>query len=365
VTAAQLDQLASDSIIALANAKDYVKAKLVDKTMYPDHVKKEIKTLLKMDADDDINQLTLADMKQLPKKDKEKGDKIAVYYAYGSIVDSEATGIFNTEHCIVGNSTVEDLNKLADDDDVKAVVLRVNSGGGSANASQQIWHAIKALKEKKPVVVSMGGAAASGGYMISAAANYIIAEPTTITGSIGIFGLIPNFSGLITDKLGITFDGVKTNRFTDFEEQLVVGKDNSEEMQYMQHYVDRGYITFLDIVADGRKMKREQVDSIAQGRVWLAKDAVKIGLVDKLGSLDDAVKKAAELAKVEKYHCAAYPAPASWFEQLINQDKKEGSYLDEELRQVLGDLYDPLMQVRRDAQGSRLQAKFPYRLETK
>ena len=364
VTAEQLNQLANDSIIALANSQDYVTAKLVDKLMYPDEVSNEIKTLLKIKADDDINQLMLADMKNLPKKQKDKGDKIAVYYAYGSIIDSEATGIFSTEHSIVGSTTVEDLNKLAKDDDVKAVVLRVNSGGGSANASEQIWHAIKQMKTKKPVVVSMGGAAASGGYMISAGADYIIAEPTTITGSIGIFGLIPNFSGLVTDKLGITFDGVKTNKYTDYEENLVLAKENAEEMRYMQGYVDRGYINFLDIVADGRKMKREEVDSIGQGRVWLATDALKIKLVDQLGSLDDAIKKAAELAKTTNYYAASYPEPASWFEQLIEEQQKK-SYLDSELRQVLGDLYQPFVELRRDMQGSRLQAKLPYRLEVK
>ncbi len=197
--------------------------------------------------------------------------------------------------------------------------------------------------------------------MIRAAADYIVAEPTTITGSIGIFGLIPNFSGLVTDKLGVTFDGVKTNKYTDYEENLVLGKDNSEEMRYMQGYVDRGYITFLDIVADGRKMKREQVDSIAQGRVWLAKDALAIKLVDKLGSLDDAVKKAAELAKTESYYTKAYPESAGWFEQLLDKSDKK-SYLDGELRQVLGDLYQPFVELRRDMQGSRLQAKFPYQL---
>ena len=361
----ELNQLANDSIVALADAKDYLTAKLVDGLMYPDEVSKEIKKRLQIDEDDDINQLTLADMKNLPKKDKDKGDEIAVYYAYGSIVDSETTGVFSTEHSIVGTTTVEDLNNLAKDDNVKAVVLRVNSGGGSANASEQIWHAIKQLKEKKPIVVSMGGAAASGGYLISAAANYIIAEPTTITGSIGIFGLIPNFSGLVTDKLGVTFDGVKTNKFTDYEQQLVLGKENSQEMRYVQSYVDRGYINFLDIVADGRKMKRDEVDSIGQGRVWLATDAVKIKLVDQLGSLDDAVKKAAELAKVEKYYSASYPAPASWFEQLLDEQKKKKSYLDGELREVLGDLYQPFAELRRDMKSSRLQAKLPYRLEVK
>ena len=203
------------------------------------------------------------------KSDKNKdGDKIAIYYAYGSIVDSEAMNLLDGGgHCIVGKNTAEDLRKLADDDDVKAVVFRVNSGGGSAVASEQIRHAVKLIKAKKPVVVSMGGMAASGGYWISSPANYIVAEPTTVTGSIGIFGLIPNFSGLVQDKLGVTFDGVTTNKYTDFETDLVLGKDNDETMKYMQSHVDRGYQSFLNIVSEGRGMKPAQVDSIAQGRV--------------------------------------------------------------------------------------------------
>ena len=363
VSAAQLDQLANDSIIALADAKDYVKAKLVDKLMYPEELKTVIKERLGLDKDDDINQLTLSDMKGIEPKQKEKGDKIAVYYAYGEIIDQMASP-FVSDHSIVGKQTVDDLNKLASDDDVKAVVLRVNSGGGSAVASEQIWHAVKQLKTKKPVVVSMGGAAASGGYMISAAADYIIAEPTTITGSIGIFGLIPNFSELVTDKLGVTFDGVKTNTYTDFEDNLVLGKDNAEEMKYMQSYVNRGYINFLDIVANGRKMKREAVDEIAQGRVWLAKDALGIKLVDKLGSLDDAVKKAAELAKVSEYHAATYPAPASWIEQFMPSEKK-GTYLDSELRALLGNMYEPVMELQREQSRNRLQARLPYSMNVK
>ena len=166
-------------------------------------------------------------------------------------------------HCIVGKTTAEDLRKLAEDDDVKAVVFRVNSGGGSAVASEQIRHAIKYLKTKKPVVVSMGGAAASGGYWISSPANYIVAEPTTITGSIGIFGLIPNFSGLVTDKLGVTFDGVKTNKFAGYETELILGKDTDEIMNRMQNYINRGYQNFLNVVSEGRGMKPEQVHEIA------------------------------------------------------------------------------------------------------
>jgi protease-4 len=362
VKAEQLDQLANDSIMLFANQTDYVQAKLIDKVMFPEEIKAEIKKRLKLDKNDDINQLMLSDMLNVKSKEKNDGEQIAVYYAYGSIVDNEAFDLLSgTDHKIVGKTTAEDLRKLADDDDVKAVVFRVNSGGGSAVASEQIRHAIKLIKEKKPVVVSMGGMAASGGYWISSPANYIFAEPTTITGSIGIFGLIPNLSGLVTDKLGVTFDGVTTNKHTDYETDLVLGKDNDENMKFMQTYVDRGYQSFLDIVSEGRKMKPEEVDSIAQGRVWLATDALKIKLVDKLGSLDDAVKKAAELAKLKEYHTAAYPAKGSWMDQFLPSENK-GSYLDskfqQEMKALLGDLYEPLIELRQTVKdGSYIQAR--------
>ena len=358
----QLDQLASDSIIAFANPTDYLQAKLIDGLMYPEGIKEVVKKKLGIDDDDDdddINQLLLSDMLGVKSKKKDKGDKIAIYYACGEIIDQLASN-FSTETNIVGSTMVADLNELAKDDDVKAVVIRVNSPGGSAVASEQIWHAIELLKAKKPVVVSMGGLAASGGYMISAGANYIYAEPTTLTGSIGIFGIIPNLSGLVTDKLGITFDGVKTNRFGDYEENLVFAKENSEEIKNMQTFVDRGYETFLNIVAEGRSMTRDQVHEIAQGRVWLATDALPIKLIDSLGSLDDAVKKAAELAKIEdEYYTSTYPDKTSWMDDLLNRDDK-GTLLDSELRTVLGDLYEPVMEMRLDQQRNRLQARLPF-----
>ena len=354
----ELNKLVNDSVMMFAPAELLVKAKLVDKVMFPEEVKAEIKNRLKLDSDDEVNQLTLSDMLNVKSKKKEDGEKSAVYYAYGSIVDSEDMNMLNGGgHCIVGKTVADDLRKLADDDDVKAVVFRVNSGGGSAVASEYIRHAVKLIKAKKPVVVSMGGAAASGGYWISSPANYIIAEPTTITGSIGIFGLIPNFSGLVTDKLGVTFDGVKTHQFADYETELVLGKDNDEIMRQMQNYINRGYQNFLNVVAEGRGLKPEQVNEIAQGRVWLASDAINIKLVDKLGSLDDAVKKAAELAKLKEYHTATYPAEPGWFEKLMSGDNK-GSYLDGEIRQLLGDAYLPLMQIRNDLKNnSRMQAR--------
>lgn len=362
-TTEALNQLVNDSIVAFANPDDYVKAKLVDKLLYPEELKAIVKKKLELADDDDVSQVMLTDMVNVKGNKKENGEKIAIYYAVGEITDTDLSS-FTGGDGIVGKKTVEDLNRLAADDDVKAVVLRVNSPGGSAVASEQIWHAIKQLKQKKPVVVSMGGVAASGGYMISAGADYIFAEPTTITGSIGIFGLIPNLSGLVTDKLGITFDDVTTNNYTNYMENLVMSKENSRELAFMQTFVDRGYDTFLSIVADGRKMKKEQVNEIAQGRVWLATDALPIKLVDKLGTLDDAVKKAAELAKLDEYYTSPYPAKVSFMDQLMEQNKK-GSYLDAELRNILGEQYESWIFLRTINKRNRLQARLPFSTRVK
>lgn len=360
VTVDQLNQLANDSIMIFASIDDYKAAKLIDGAMYPEAIKTVIKNKLGINSDENINQMSVSEMLALDENKDEVDDKIAVYYAYGEIVDQPLSGL-SSDHAIVGSEMVADLKKLADDDDVKAVVLRVNSPGGSAIASEQIWHAIKLLKEKKPVVVSMGGYAASGGYMISAPANYIFAEPTTVTGSIGIFGLTPNVSELVSDKLGVTWDGVQTNNHTDYETNLIFGKNNEEELRFMQAYVDRGYDTFLSIVAEGRKMKKEQVHEIAQGRVWLATDALPIKLIDKIGSLNDAVKKAAELAKINEYCTSNYPAKASWFDNLLKSTTdSKGTYLDEQLRETLGELYEPFIEMRKDRQRNRLQARLPF-----
>ena len=360
VTTEQLNKVADDSIMVFASVDDYKTAKLVDGIMYPEAIKDVIKGKLDLGEDDEINQVTIKDILNTPDKDKEEGDKIAIYYAYGEIVDQPLSG-FSSDHAIVGSETVKDLKELADDKDIKAVVMRVNSPGGSAVASEQIWHAIKLLKEKKPVVVSMGGYAASGGYMISAPANYIVAEPTTVTGSIGIFGLVPNASELVTDKLGVTWDGVQTNQHGDYETNLIFAKDNEKEIKYMQTYVDRGYDNFLSIVADGRGMTKEQVHEIAQGRVWVATDALPIKLVDQIGSLNDAVKKAAELAESKEYYTSTYPGQTSWFEQLLaSTEESKDTYLDQQMKELLGELYEPFIELRKDRQRNRLQARFPF-----
>lgn len=348
----------ADRFIALSKAEDYVKMKLVDKLLYTNEVKGEIKKMLKIDADESFPQLTLKDMENVKGKKKE-GDQVAVYYAYGDIVDSETGDMTDQEHSIVATKVCKDLEKLAEDDDVKAVVLRVNSPGGSAYASEQIWHAMMNLKAKKPVVVSMGGYAASGGYYISCPANYIIAEPTTITGSIGIFGMFPDFSGLLTEKLGIKFDEVKTNKHAAFG--TMSRPFNAEEMALLEQYIDRGYQLFRKRVADGRKQSVEAIEKIAQGRVWLANDALKNKLVDEIGSLDKAIEKAAKLAKLSEYHATCYPEPTNWFDALMNQGNK-GSYLDSHLRTALGEYYEPFTYVKNIRHQNAIQARLPYYL---
>lgn len=348
----------ADSLITFNNPKDYVSAKLVDGLLYTDEVKKEVKKTFDLDMDDPISQVSIAEMKNV--KEKSDGDEIAVYYAYGNIVDNPITGgIFGAQHAIVGPDVCKDLEALADDDDVKAVVLRINSGGGSAYASEQMWHQIAELKKKKPVVVSMGGMAASGGYYMSCNANWIVAQPTTLTGSIGIFGMIPDRSQLLTQKLGIKFDEVKTNR------NALMGSNarpmNEEEIGYLTRYIDRGYNLFRKRVADGRKMSINQVEEIAQGHVFLGQDALKIKLVDELGGLDKAICKAAKLAKIDKYHTSNYPEGDDWLEQLFKM-AGGGNYLDEQMRTALGDYYEPFTLLKTMNQQNMVQARIPFYL---
>ena len=354
----------ADRYVALADQKELVKMKLVDKLLYTDEVKGEVKKMLKIDEKDNISQLTLSDMMSVKGKD-EDGEQVAVYYAYGDIVDSETGGLMNgSEPAIVANTVCKDLEELMNDDDVKAVVLRVNSPGGSAYASEQIWRAVTQLKAKKPVVVSMGGYAASGGYYISCNANYIYSEPTTLTGSIGIFGMFPDFSGLLTDKLGVKFDEVKTNKHSTFG--TAARPFNAEELSMLDQYIGRGYELFRKRVADGRKRTVDQIEEVAQGRVWLGNDALKMKLVDAIGSLDDAVKKAAELAKLKEYYAVSYPAEKDWIDQLLSAaGESKGSYLDEQMRETLGEYYAPFIYLKKINRQSAIQARLPYFLYIK
>lgn len=353
----------ADNVITFTDPKNYVAYKFVDKLIYADEVKGEVKKMLKIDDDKNINQLSLADMANVKKKNSD-GEQIAVYYAYGDIVDNESGGLFNTGgHLIQSGVVCKDLEGLMNDEDVKAVVIRVNSGGGSAYASEQIWRSVKLLKAKKPVVISMGGMAASGGYYISCIADYIFAEPTTLTGSIGIFGMFPDVSNLLTQKLGVKFDEVKTNKNAGFGS--LARPFNEEEMSYLNAYIDRGYDLFRSRVAEGRKMSVEDVEKIAQGHVWLGQDALKIKLVDQLGDLDEAIAKAAELAKLKEYYPAYYPGKADWITQLMNETKSKGSYLDEHMRMLLGELYEPFMLLKNIDKHNAIQARVPFSLNIK
>lgn len=355
VTVAQLNQYA-DNMITLGDPKDYVKYKLVDKLLYVDQLKAEVKKLMNLKDDDDVNTIGITGMAGVP-GGSDDGDCIAVYYAYGDIVDN-ATGMASRSHVIDGAKVSADLRDLADDDDVKAVVIRINSGGGSAYASEQIWRAVQLVKAKKPVVVSMGGMAASGGYYMSCSANWIVAEPTTLTGSIGIFGMFPDASGLLTEKLGVKFDEVKTNKNSGFG--TMARPFSEEEMGYLSAYIDRGYKLFRQRVADGRRLSTDAVEKIAQGRVWLGQDALKIKLVDQLGGLDDAVAKAAKLAKVNDYYTAEYPAKADWMDDLLDNGFSSGSYIDEQMRMTMGEYYSTFMLLKNINRQSAIQARMPY-----
>ena len=346
----------ADSLVTFASAEELLKMKLVDQVAYYDEVRAEIKKRLGLDEDDNISQVSVTQMCAQPNKNK-ADDRIAVYYAYGDIV-SDAQSEMTNGASICSANVVPDLEALMNDDDVKAVVLRVNSPGGSAYASEQIWRAVTRLKAKKPVVVSMGTYAASGGYYISCAANYIYAEPTTLTGSIGIFGMFPDVSGLLTDKLGLKFDQVKTNKYSNFG--TTSRPFNEEEMQYLTNMIDRGYKTFTKRVSDGRKIPVERVYEIAEGRVWLGQDALKIKLVDGIGGIEQAVAKAAELAKVKDYRTKAYPAKADMFESLLNRASSEGgNYLDGKLRSTLGEYYAPFMFLKQLDRQDAIQARMP------
>lgn len=285
---------------AFDEAKEFVKLGLVDTLAYRSDVENILASLIDKDAES-LRMTTVREMTSVPFLHKEKGEKICVIYAEGQIMPKGETSQYDKEVSI-NEDIIDQINEVKKDDDIKAVVLRVNSPGGSAFLSEQIWKSLKNLSEKKPIVTSMGHMAASGGYYISSGTQYIVAERNTITGSIGIFGMIPNAQEL-AGKLGVSVDVVKTSPYADLQfglNNIITPMDNGAK-ELIQRQVERGYQTFLSRVSSGRNMSKEKVDSIGQGRVWLGDKALEIGLVDELGGLDVAIKKAAEMASLKEY----------------------------------------------------------------
>ena len=351
----------ADGLMVFDDTKLLKSRKMVDGFCYYDEIRDVVKKQLGLKTDEAINQVDYNDVDMAIDDSNLMGEEIAVYYCQGSIVRMETPSIYGSEQQIVSTKVIKDLQELADNSQVKAVVLRINSGGGDAYASEQIWRAVKELNKKKPVVVSMGGMAASGAYYMSMGAQYIMAQPTTLTGSIGIFGALPDFSDLMTKKLGFKYDEVKTNRNSAYASAGMSRPWSAEEIATMQNYVNRGYSLFRKRVAEGRKMSTEQVEKIAQGRVWLGTDAKDIKLIDGFGGLSDAIDKAAELAHLSSYQAVEYPAMAGWMEQLLDMaGGNKGTYLDEQLRLALGDLYQPFIMIRNMKEKEPIQAALPY-----
>lgn len=354
--------IAADSLRAIADgylvrtADDAVTYGLADGKRYKDELIAELKDSLSMADDDDLKVVSL--LKYKPAREKVSAsvrDRVAVVYAVGEIISGEGS-----DNMIGSERISRELRKVRRDDKVKAVVFRVNSPGGSALASDVIWREVELLSQEKPVIVSMGDVAASGGYYISAAADSIFAEPNTITGSIGVFGLIPNMQGLFTDKLGITFDQVKTGKYADFLAN-VDRPLTADETQILQMQINQVYDTFVQRVADGRGLTKEQVDSIGQGRVWSGQQALERGLVDRLGSIDDAIAAAAGKAGLDEYRLVTYPAIKSPFDAFLggSADRISAWFSMREL----GDQYRYYEQAKDALQLRGIQARLPFTME--
>lgn len=353
--------IAADSLRAIANdyrvrdADDAVKYKLADAKLYKDELLSDLRKRLKISEKDEISFVSLLDYNKKIKDDA-SGSEVAVLYAAGEIVDGEGTGPGQ----IGGDKFSRELRKLREDDAVKAVVLRVNSPGGSALASDIIWREVILTKKVKPVIVSMGDLAASGGYYISAAADSIFAEPTTITGSIGVFGVIPNFQNLMNNKIGVHYDGVKTGKFADlmtsFDRPLT-----AEERDIIQREVNKVYGTFTKVVADGRKLSIADVDSIGQGRVWTGAQGVNNKLVDRLGNLDAAIQAAAKKANLSKYKVSQYPEKEDPFTSILNNSKEKVQVWV--AKEQMGEYYRYFDVMRKATAQTGVQARLPYSVE--
>lgn len=356
ISATQLNTLA-DSCMDFRPAEDCLRSRLADTLVYKDQLLSYLKQRMNVADDEKLNTLTLEDMinvKRNVPKDK-SGNIIAVYYAVGDI---DATTDPDPTEGIDSERVIRDLQKLRNDESVKAVVLRVNSPGGSAYGAEQIWREVSLLKAEKPVIVSMGDYAASGGYYISCAADWIVAEPTTLTGSIGIFGMVPEASELINNKLGVHIDGVKTNRLADMGQ--IDRPMNEEEKALIQQSVNSGYELFTKRCADGRNMPIDRLKEIAEGRVWSGSMAKELKLVDELGGIQAALDQAVKHAKITEYTILSYPEKENLLSSLLNTRKE--NYIEGKLEATFGEYYHGFALLKNLKQADRIQARLPFDL---
>ena len=354
ISADELNRFADEALIR--NADSCLNYKLVDKLMYKDEVLAELKSRLGVEEDDDIESIGIGAYSSVPeqREDGEKAyskERIAVVYATGGIESG------NGDHETIGSETISKaIRKARRDEDVKAIVLRVNSPGGSALASDVIWREVGLAKAEKPVIVSMGDVAASGGYYISCDATKILANPTTITGSIGVFGVIPNLQGLLNNKLGITIDTFSTNKFANLGS--VYRPLTEEERAIIQEGVNEIYFDFIEKVGEGRGMATADVDSVGQGRVWAGADAMDIGLIDEFGGLNRAIELAAEEAELEDYRLKEFPEEKDPFDEILKEITGETGQAA--LEEALGPLYPYFKDVKTMTEMKGVQARMPF-----
>ena len=339
--------------ISVQNANDALKYKLVDGLKYDDEVKNEIKSKLNIDKYDKISFIDINRYAEAVTFKNSGTERIALIYAEGNIVDGPGDqGVIGSE------DYMKLIRKARLDKNIKAIVFRINSGGGSVMASENIWRELTMARKDKPVVVSFGDVSASGGYYIASAADSIFASPVTITGSIGVFGIIPNMQGFFNNKLGITFDGVKTAPHANMG---AVYKPLTEfEQKTVQTEIDRIYMHFKQRVADGRNMNVNEVDSIAQGRVWSGTKAMDIGLIDRFGGIQDAVDCAAGMAKLSGYRLREYPEPEGILERILGTSSTPD--YSSKIKQQVGEqnfkIYEELIKVQQMT--GNIQARLPF-----
>lgn len=352
VDTATLHRLANE--LAVQTPQDAIQYKLIDGMKYDDEVKDEIRDKLDIDKNKKINFVTLSKYADEVNYKKRGKGTIALIIAEGNIVDGAGD-----RESIGSDEFVRLIRKARMDKNIKAIVFRINSGGGSALASENIWREVILAKKEKPFVVSFGDVAASGGYYIAAGADSIFCSPNTITGSIGVFGLIPNMKGFFNDKLGMTFDGVNTATHADAPS--IVRPMDAQEKAFIQKSIDRIYALFKQRVAEGRKLDTAYVDSIAQGRVWSGEDAIRLKLADRIGGLEDAVRSAARMAKLDEYRLREFPEQKSWLNEFFNAGPIDPvSQMKKEIGEDNYKIYRELLQIKQMTGSAQARLPFTY-----